>query len=93
MFQEVVLVTRRPNEEPYYEIVRARPVGRVYTWCDPTTPGAGGIFFLLEGEDGRWFIQQINHFPKFGFFAIHFPFLSLDDAKCTFPDELTYVLS
>jgi hypothetical protein len=93
MFREVALVDSRPNEEPTYEIVRARPVGRAYTWCDPTTPGAGGVSLLFEGEDGRWFIQQISHFPKFGFFAIYFSFTSFEDAKYTFPDELTDILS
>jgi len=93
MFREVALVDSRPNEESTYEIVRARPVGRAYTWCDPTTPGAGGVSLLFEGEDGRWFVQQINHFPRFGIFASYVPFLSFEDAKYTFPDELTDILS
>ena len=95
MFREVALVDSRPNEEPTYEIVRARPVGRAYTWCDPTNPGAGGVSLLFEGEDGRWFVQQISHFPSpgFRFCAIYFSFSSLDDAKYVFPDELTDILS
>jgi hypothetical protein len=63
MFQAVTLVDHRPGEAANCEIVRARPVGRAYTWCDPTRPGAGGVSLLFKGEDGRWFIQQINHFP------------------------------
>jgi len=93
MFREVTLVNRRPGEEPTFEVVRARSVGRAYVWSDPTTPGAGGVSLLFEGEDGKWFIQQINHFPKLGFFAIYFSFASFDDAKYAFPDELTCILS
>ena len=93
MFQEVTLVDHRPGEELVYEIVRARPVGRAYIWCNPTNPGTGGFYLLFEGEDGRWFVQQINHFPRFGTFASYVPFLSFEDAKYTFPDEVTYILS
>jgi len=93
MFKETVLVDHRPGEEPVVEVVRARPVGRAYVWCDPTTPGAGGVSLLFEGEDGRWFIQQINFFPKFGFCAIYFSFLDFKDVKCTFPDEVFYILN
>jgi len=93
MFREVVLVDHRPGEEFISEVIRARPVGRVYTWCDPTNPGAGGVSLLFEAEDGRWFVQQINHFPRFGFCAIYFSFTSLEEAKYTFPDKLTDILS
>jgi len=93
MFQEVVLISRRTNNEPTFRIVRARPVGRAYVWCDPTDPGAGGVTLLFEGEDGRWFVQEINHFPKSGFLATSYSFEDFEDAKWTFLDEVTYILS
>jgi len=93
MFREVTLVYHRPGEEPVVEVVRARPVGRAYTWSSSTAPGTGGVSLLYEGEDGRWFVQQINFFPEFGFFAIYFSFLDFEDAKCTFPDEVRFILS
>jgi hypothetical protein len=93
MFREVTLVDHRPGEEPVFEVVHARPVGRAYTWCDPTRVGVGGVSLLFKGEDGRWFIQQINHFPDpFRFFAIYFSFTSFDDLCYTFPDEVSYIL-
>jgi hypothetical protein len=93
MFREVVLVDHRPGEEFISEVIRARPVGRAYTWCDPTTPGAGGVSLLFEEEGGRWFIQQINHFPRFGFCAIYFSFTSLEDVRHTFTEEVMHILS
>jgi hypothetical protein len=93
MFREVALVDHRPGEEFISEVIRARPVGRAYTWCDPTTPGAGGVSLLFEEEGGRWFIQQINHFPRFGFCAIYFSFTSLEDVRHTFTEEVMHILS
>jgi len=93
MFREVALVDHRPGEEFISEVIRARPVGRAYTWCDPTNPGAGGVSLLFEEEGGRWFIQQINYFPKSGFFAIYFSFTSLEDVRHTFTEDVMYILS
>jgi len=93
MFREVVLVDHRPGEEFISEVIRARPVGRAYTWCDPTNPGAGGVSLLFEEEGGRWYFQQINHFPRFGFCAIYFSFTSLEDVRHTFTEEVMYILS
>jgi len=91
MFQEVTLVDYRPGEASFIT-VRARPVGCAYTWRSETNSGAFGFFLLFEGEDGKWYVQEIKYFPDFrSFFAIYFTFVSFEDVKCTFPREVKYI--
>jgi len=91
MFQEVTLVDCRPGEASLH-VVRARPAGRPYVWRSETEPGTFGFFLLFEGEDGKWFVQEINFFSTYNsVFAIYFQFLSFEDLKLTFPKEVRYI--
>jgi len=88
MFREVMLVEHRPGQETKIEVVRARPVGRPYTWLSETEPGVGGFFLIFEGEDGSAWVQEITRFPEpSSLFAKFLKFAALEEVKSIFPRE------
>jgi len=92
MFREVMLLEHRPGQETKIEVVRARPVGRPYTWLSETTPGVGGFFLLFEGEDGSAWVQEVTRFPEpSSLFAKFIKFASLEEVRSIFPREAKFV--
>ena len=92
MFREVMLVEHRPGQETKIEVVRARPVGRPYTWLSETEPGVGGFFLIFEGEDGSAWVQEITRFPEpSSLFAKFIKFASLEEVRSIFPREARFV--
>jgi len=82
MYQDVVLVNYPPEASgPEVKIIKARPLGRAVPWCDYTQPGSGGVILLFEGEDGFYYVQEINTFSNpFRTFYHLSRFHSLSDA-------------
>ena len=65
MFQDVVLVHYPPEAEaPIVKTIKARPLGSAFPWCDYTQPGSGGFSLIFEGEDGLYYVQEINCFSN-----------------------------
>jgi len=80
MYQDVVFVNFPPDAEmPEVKTVKARPLGRATAWCDQ--PGCGGFLLLFEGEDGRFYVQELNTFSNpFRVFYHLYEYNSLADA-------------